>query len=158
MENKIKLRQMKKMDAEKLYPLTSDKECGKYMKSGPHQTLNQTKEMVELYCKDENLGFIIEDEENSTVGYVSLAIKEGESHSLSIMTFPQYWKKGYSTKAVELIIEEAKQSKKVKSIISYVVNTNIGSCRIMEKLSFTLIDVLEVSKEEIVNVYFLEIA
>lgn len=156
MSNEIILRKLKNTDTDILYPLTSDSECGKYMKSGAHTSLAQTQNMVDEYCKDENLGFIVETSENEIVGYISLAKKEGDSHSLSVMTFPKFWKMGYTTIATKLIIEEAKKSNKVASIISYVVDQNIGSCRIMEKCGFELKEVIN-DEGRIVNVYYLEI-
>ncbi len=157
MSNLIKLREMKLTDAKMLYPLTSNIECGKYMRHGAHQSLEQTQAMVEKYCRNENLAYIIEDETNQTIGFVALAKQDELNHSLTLMTFPEYWNKGYTSIAMQLVLEKTKESSKINTIISYVVKENIGSCRIMEKCHFELVNTIDDPKHQIVNVYKLNV-
>lgn len=140
----ITLRKMIREDAKALFPLTSDEECGKFMKTGPHKSFEQTKEMVEKYLRKENLGFIVETESQEMVGYTGLSkmAKDGQ-YSISIMTFPKFWKGGLSTKAIQKTIEEGRKSGFVHEIIAFVVQENIGSIKIVNKCGFQQIDTIQ---------------
>lgn len=134
----IQLRKMTNEDAISLYPLTSDSLCGKYMKTGPHQTLGQTKEMVQKYCNKPNFGFIIETDQNEIVGYTGLSMTEQQGeYTISIMTFPKFWQGGLSTKAIQMTLDFAKNEPTIKKIIAYIVLDNIASIKICEKCGFT---------------------
>ena len=157
MSNLIKLREMKLTDAKMLYPLTSNIECGKYMRHGAHQSLEQTQAMVEKYCRNENLAYIIEDETNQTIGFVALAKQDELNHSLTLMTFPSIGIKAILLLLCNWYLKKPKNLQKINTIISYVMKENIGSCRIMEKCHFELVNTIDDPKHQIVNVYKLNV-
>ena len=49
-----------------------------------------------------------------------------------------YWNKGVATDALSKLIELLTSKYKIHKIFSHVVESNIGSCRILEKNNFTL--------------------
>ena len=154
----IQLRKMHLEDADVLFYLTSDQECGKYMKTGQHQMLSQTQDMVHKYCKFPNYGFIIEKENHEVVGYTGLSAMEQQGqYSISIMVFPKFWHGGIATQAVKLTIEFAKNSDMIQGIVAFIVEKNIGSIRVCQKCGFEHIETFE-ERDRQIGMYQLKVS
>lgn len=155
MEERITFRKLTMDDLDQLHALYHNENIAKYMRHGKHESLEQTKQLLEDYLKDENYAYaIINNQTNDFMGYISLTLVDLKkaSYSLSIMSFEKYWNGGYSSEALRMLLPLAKTFE-VKEILSYICKENIGSCKVMEKCGFTLDFMIDEQSDHPVCVY-----
>ncbi len=111
----------------------------------------QTEELVKRYIinmmKSQNneLFAIIIKNSQQHIGNIKLGNVNRYHANAEISYFigeTGYWGKGYATKAVQLLTDYALKDKKLYALKAGVYASNKGSCRVLEKVGYTLQGVL----------------
>lgn len=155
MEKRIYLRKLEKEDLDNIHTLYSNENTAKYMRHGVHQSIEQTKQLMAHYFENNNVAYVIQHcKSDDFVGYLSFVEEEQTGkYSLSIMCLEKYWNGGYSTEALLAGLKMIQDSSYIREILSYILETNVGSCRVMEKCGFKLYDKLDIGTNEWLYVY-----
>lgn len=100
----------------------------------------ELKELIEKYDLVDNDFWIYAIEhklDNHFVGTCAL-VKDGEEDEIGYRFLQKYWGKGFGTEICIGLIDYCKKNG-FKRLIGYVVDVNIASTKILEKLNFTAI-------------------
>jgi len=97
---------------------------------------------------------LIENEKNKTHQYASVVLKENNQHIGTMMLFnfndeakhaeigfvihQDYWNKGYTTEAVNLILDYVKEHTDLHKVCARVVSANKGSSKVLFNSGFLL--------------------
>lgn len=143
---------------------TSDKEVTTYLTWNPHNDINETKALLDLwikqYEKPERINFAITlKEDNSLIGGIDVVGYLEGVPVLGYVLNRKYWNKGYMSEAAYKVIDYLFSIGHTEIRIDAVVE-NIGSNRVIEKchgfLINTVSEYLEAKKEErIINQYII---
>ncbi|WP_179862182.1 GNAT family N-acetyltransferase [Longibacter salinarum] len=86
---------------------------------------------------------IMREDDDTLVGVTSLMnVGQGEAELGYWIGYP-YWGNGYATKANRLVLEFAFESVCLDTIYARPLLRNAASCRVLDKLGFDLVDVVE---------------
>lgn len=143
-------------DAQAIHHYVSDEAVSRFIGWNLMKTLNQTGEFIELMLKCESAG---------THLYASIVLKSTQAVIGTAMMFNfdrqanqaeigyvlnrAHWGKGYGSESVALMSDFAFETLKLHKLYANVVDTNIGSVRILEKNGFKL-------EERLKDHYFIE--
>ncbi|WP_349305900.1 GNAT family N-acetyltransferase [Clostridium swellfunianum] len=132
-------------DAEKVHKYASDKDVKRFIGWRLMAALEETREHIEKMIKNENEGTSI---------YASVVLKGTEEVIGTAMLFKfdkeaskaevgyvfdkDCWGKGYGTETVALMSSFAFETLKLHKLYGNVVDTNLGSARVLEKNGFVL--------------------
>lgn len=105
--DRLVLRKPQKEDLQSLYEIHSDFETNRYNPKGPHQTINETKMMLDEWLQHwEENGFgywvAVMKENNETIGACGIRkaqLNEKQVYNVYYRTKPSSWKKGYIKEA-----------------------------------------------------------
>ena len=105
------------------------------------QTLEQRKVWFEAH-NIENHPLYVADEDGTVAGYVSLsAYREKEAYrstvELSVYIHPNYRGKGFATKLMQFILDEAHRDESIHTVVSVITSGNEASIKLHEKFGFT---------------------
>jgi RimJ/RimL family protein N-acetyltransferase len=103
-----------------------------------------TKALIQLFINHyKNYGFtayVVELKSNGEfIGFVGLLIPSFEAHFTPAVEIAwrldsKYWGKGYATEAAKAIVNFAFTTLKLEEVVSFTVENNIRSRRVMEKI------------------------
>lgn len=137
----VSLRPLSIKDTDAVYAITSLPQAAQYMRFSTHTAKEQAAALITAQTTEGNVGYAILSEDDLFAGYITLQRLDehpGE-YSLSTMLSPDYWNKGYSTEVLALVKEIAKNELHAVRLIAWVVGSNKGSMRVMEKSGFHMV-------------------
>ena len=140
---RLSLRPLQKEDAPALYRLTADPEVARYMRFSTHTKPEQAAELIAEYTAPGCCAFAVFPKESGRFGGV-FAFKPGEqpeAYTLSIILSPSLWNKGYATELLTAMISHAESHLHGQTLTAYVVESNSGSRRVLEKCRFAVASV-----------------
>lgn len=142
--DRIILRPWRDSDAEVLYKWASDPDVGPRAGWPPHQSIQESLEVIRTVFNDATNTWAIELKETGeaigAMGYgpscdCKLPARDGEPICGYWVAKP-YWNRGICTEALRLMIEHIKETTGIKSLISGHFVDNPASGRVMEKCGF----------------------
>lgn len=143
LENEIiKLIPITREDLPFIHEMNSFKEVAQYNTIGIPESIADTEKLFEKYIdtnKDTStLLWSMRNANNEFVGDLGMNLKPtkyaGGEIYYSLM--PKYWKLGYATQAVKLVLSYAFDHLKLHRITAGTATANVGSIRVLEKNGF----------------------
>ena len=141
---RILLRPWRDSDAEVLYKWASDPDVGPRAGWAPHQSVEESLEIIRTVFNDALHTWAIELKETGeaigAMGYgpsceCDLPAREGEP-LIGYWVAKPYWNQGICTEALQLMLDHIRQTTDIKSLISGHFVDNPASGRVMEKCGF----------------------
>ena len=141
---RIILRPWQDSDAQALYKWASDPDVGPRAGWAPHQSVEESLEVIRTVFSDATNTWAIELKETGeaigAMGYgpsceCNLPARDGEP-LIGYWIAKPYWNRGICTEALELMIEHIRLMTDIKSLISGHFVDNPASGRVMEKCGF----------------------
>ena len=141
---RIILRPWQDSDAPALYKWASDPDVGPRAGWAPHQSVEESLEVIRTVFSDATNTWAIELKETGeaigAMGYgpsceCNLPARDGEP-LIGYWIAKPYWNRGICTEALELMIEHIRLMTDIKSLISGHFVDNPASGRVMEKCGF----------------------
>lgn len=136
----IALRPLCPADLDAFFALTGDEAVARHMRF--NRTADKPAAEKLLFEILQAPAFAIEVE-GVFSGVFSLKPMEEGAYSISTFLAPAHWGKGYSTQILRDRIAYAKTCLGASALFAYVVGNNFGSRRVLEKLDFSLEEILE---------------
>ena len=142
--NRIFLRPWHDSDARILYKWASDPDVGPRAGWAPHQSVEESLEVIRTVFKDATNTWAIELKETGeaigAMGYgpscdCALPARDGEP-IVGYWIAKPYWNKGICTEALKLMIGHIRVTTGIKSLISGHFIDNPASGRVMQKCGF----------------------
>ena len=133
------LREFLVEDAEALLSLNSDPEVLKYTGDVPFLSIQDAKNFVLNYDQFKKYGYgrwaVVEKETNQFIGWCGLKYHpKTDEVDLGFRLLRTYWNKGIATEAAKLSLEIGFNHLNIERIIGRVVEENIASKRVLEKI------------------------
>ncbi|MCM2536173.1 GNAT family N-acetyltransferase [Neobacillus pocheonensis] len=132
-------------DVKEIHNYASDKEVSRFIGWDLMNTLNETREHIEIMLKRESTGThlyasIVVKSTQAIVGTAMIFNFDQEANHAEIgyVFHKDHWGKGYGTESVALMSDFAFKSLNLHKLHASVVDTNIGSARILEKNKYEL--------------------
>ena len=141
---RILLRPWRDSDAEVLYKWASDPDVGPRAGWAPHQSVEESLEIIRTVFNDALHTWAIELKETGeaigAMGYgpsceCDLPAREGEP-LIGYWVAKPYWNQGICTEALRLMLDHIRETTDIKSLISGHFVDNPASGRVMEKCGF----------------------
>jgi RimJ/RimL family protein N-acetyltransferase len=141
-DNKYIMRTWSAEDALFLYELNNDHDVIKYTGDVAFESLEKAKKFVENYRQFEESGcgrWLIEEKVSKiVVGWCGIKYHhDTKEYDLGYRLMKQYWNQGIATRASLMAIDYAIYALRLKKLYATVINENIASIKIIEKLGFT---------------------
>ena len=141
--DRILLRHWQENDADVLYELAREPEVGKRAGWPPHQSREESLEIIRTVFNNPTTWAIVLKETGQVVGAMgygpscdcSLPAREGEP-TVGYWVGKPYWGMGICTEALRLMIGHIRQTTTIPSLISGHFTDNPASGRVMEKGGF----------------------
>ena len=139
----ILLRHWQESDADALYEYASEPEVGERAGWPPHQSKEQSREIIRTVFNNPTTWAIVLKETGKVVGAMgygpscecSLPSRKGEP-TVGYWVGKPYWGMGICTEALRLMIEHIRRTTAIPSLISGHFTDNPASGRVMEKCGF----------------------
>lgn len=140
---RLVLREIKNEDADAIFSCFSNEQVMKYYGSDAFQTIEQAKDLIELFAKNYlekrtiRWGIEVKDSNEliGTIGYHAWASKHRKAE-IGYEIHPTYWRKGYVSEAIQKIIEYGFKEMDLTRIGAIIYLENDGSYKLLEKLGF----------------------
>ena len=129
---RIILRPWRESDAEILFKWASDPDVGPRAGWPPHQSVEESLEIIRTVFNDATCTWAIELKET---GACDLPAREGEP-LIGYWVAKPYWNQGICTEALRLMLDHIRLSTDIQSLISGHFVDNPASGRVMEKCGF----------------------
>lgn len=147
---RLTIRPLSFEDLEAVYQIASDEEVAHYMRFDAHKSKEETKVLLEAYITSGDC-YALAIHEKETGAFVGLFVfkkgEEAEDYTLTSFNGKAYWNKGYNTEILKAMKPYAKEVLGAKTLTAYVVGDNKGSCKVLEKNDFQVIEAL--NKEDL---------
>lgn len=108
-----------------------------------YDTFEATKKQMEWYEKAYTEGTggpwkIIEKSSGEKMGVIAFYFYKPEHKKAEVgfWLFPSYWKKGFTSEALEAVINYCKTEKGIHRLEAFVETGNVASSRVLEKAGF----------------------
>ena len=144
-EKRVRLRTLNISDAKAIYEYLKDGEVSKWtLIPQPYKRIDALKFVLKSQykrmLKKEYVFGIILKETNHLVGVISLLNINwsNKNAELGYWLGKEYWGRGLTTEAIDLILNFAFKELNLHRIYAYVFEENIASRRVLEKNSFKL--------------------
>lgn len=139
----ILLRHWQESDADVLYALASEPEVGERAGWPPHQSREESLEIIRTVFNNPTTWAIVLKETGEVIGAIgygpscdcSLPSREGEP-TVGYWVGKPYWGMGICTEALRLMIDHIRRTTNIPSLISGHIIDNPASGRVMEKCGF----------------------
>lgn len=141
--NRILLRPWQDTDAEALFKYASDPEVGTRAGWQPHQSVEESREIIQTVFHNETTWAIVLTETGEAIGAMgymldcplNLPARPGEP-LVGYWVGRLYWNQGICTEALQLMLDYIRQKTNYASLISSHFFDNPASGRVMEKCGF----------------------
>ncbi|GAB5553433.1 MAG: hypothetical protein Sapg2KO_30240 [Saprospiraceae bacterium] len=136
-------------DAAAMYAYASDPEVAQYTSWSPHESVEASLAFLNYIIAKENwtpsqfrvVWGIKETRNGPIIGTVSFGQDSPKSGHLDYALSRTYWGKGYTTEAVERILDWVfEYLPRLEKVCSGCLTKNKGSVRVLEKAGFKLVD------------------
>lgn len=132
-------------DVQEIHDYTSDEEVARFIGWSLMNTLNETREHIDIMLKRESEGShlyasIVHKSNQVIIGTAMIFNfdKVANQAEIGYVFHRDFWGKGYGTESVALMSDFAFESLNLHKLHASVVNANIGSARILEKNGYEL--------------------
>lgn len=132
-------------DVKEIHNYASDEEVSRFIGWNLMSTLNETREHIETMIKRETEGThlyasIVLKSTQAIIGTAMIFNfdKEANHAEIGYVFHKEYWGKGYGTESVNLMSDFALKSLNLHKLHARVVDSNIGSARILSKNGYEL--------------------
>lgn len=139
------LRAIHKADLAPLRELYSNPLTRKYL-GGPRNPEHFEKDFTAFFqTHSQSPYWIIETQSTGAfIGEVSLGLHHnGKEVEISYQLHPEQWGKGLASEAIQTVLEYAFTQCKLSSVLAETQTQNRASCRLLEKLGFSLRETLQ---------------
>lgn len=136
--NRIYLRSYDNNDVSFVSSMWFDEENGKYLSDPTQEFIDDAfqKALDNIQDVDDGFYFIISLNSGKKIGSISTFPDEsGQEYDIGYCIHKDYWKKGYGSEAVTILLEWIKE-KGAKTVTAEVAAENTASRRLLEKLGF----------------------
>ena len=141
--DRIELRAWLESDAEELFHLASDPDVGPRAGWPPHQSVEESREIIRSLFQNETTWAIVWRETGAVIGAIgygpscdcSLPARPGEP-TVGYWIGKPYWGRGICTEALQLMVNHIRSTTDISSLISGHFTDNPASGRVMEKCGF----------------------
>jgi [ribosomal protein S5]-alanine N-acetyltransferase len=140
---RLTLREFKLDDTSDFFAIRSNPKVMQYMDSFPHQSQNESKEMIiqmlDSFHDKTGINWAIElSEKRKVIGYIGLwrIIYENARVELGYSLHPDFWGKGYMKEAISEVLRFGFGEMHVHSIEASVNTGNRASIGLLKKLGF----------------------
>jgi [ribosomal protein S5]-alanine N-acetyltransferase len=142
---RLSLREVSLSDTETIHILHSLPESDEYNTMGVPENIDSTRELV-LEWKESQVTiprvkyvFCIEDNEGRFVGLIGLNLGKPKYRNAEVWfkLFPEFWKRGYATEALQSILAFSFEDLKLHRVEAGCAVENIASARVLEKSGMT---------------------
>lgn len=127
-------------DAEDIFEYASGENVGVNAGWKQHETLEETKQIIETVFSDENVFAVVLKESGKVIGTIGLvADPKREYDCVRMMGYAlgeSYWGKGYMTESAEALVEYGFETLDLVMISAYCYPHNDRSKRVLKKLGF----------------------
>ena len=132
-------------DVQEIHSFTSDEDVSRFIGWSLMTNLNETKEHIQKMINRELDGIylyasIVLKSTNAIIGTAMIFNfnKEANHAEIGYVIHKDYWGKGYGTETVFLIVNFVFSVLRLHKIHANVVDTNVGSIRVLENSGFEL--------------------
>ncbi|WP_421976352.1 GNAT family N-acetyltransferase [Roseivirga seohaensis] len=162
-EKEIELRLVSENDAQLLYDLMTAKKWLNYIGDRGIKTLEDAKQYIldtmhpDLQLKGFVNHVVIDSETKEEVGTCSLHNREGvEGLDVGYAILEKYEGNGYATTSAKMMVELAFNTHRAEVVRAITRDSNVGSCRVLEKVGFKHEGYVQLPKgEEQLKLYIL---
>ena len=145
METKhLLFRAIKRSDLDDIYEYSANPNTSKYLLWGPHQSISDTREFIEIVLSKYKSGeyndwAIVYKETGKMIGTCGFTRIDTENNLAEIgyVLNPNFWGKGLATEAVEKVIEFAFNSLNINRVEAKFIFGNDASLAVMKKVGMT---------------------
>ena len=137
------LRPWRESDAEVLYRLASDPEVGPRAGWPPHQSVEESREIIRTVFNNDTTWAIVWKETDEVVGAMGYGpscdcnLPAGEEEpTVGYWVGRSYWNRGICSEALQAMIDRIRATTPIRSLISGHFVDNPASGRVMEKCGF----------------------
>ncbi|MCK5907913.1 MAG: GNAT family N-acetyltransferase [Flavobacteriales bacterium] len=139
---RLYLRELTPEDSENFYLLNQDTEVIKYTGDVAFESIENARTFLENYdhYKKHNLGrwAVINKSDEIFLGWCGLKYSEDiDEYDIGFRFFRKYWNKGYATESAKACIDLGFDRFNISEIVGRVMNKNIGSIRVLEKIGLS---------------------
>jgi len=136
---RLRLRKAKLADAVAIFrEYAQDPEVTKYVSWRAHQSLDETRQYVQMCLLAWDVGkafhWVIESAEDKRVMGMIIARVNAEKWELGYVLARSHWRQGYMTEALKVLIGWALKQKEIHRVWAVCDVDNIASARVMEKV------------------------
>ncbi len=159
-QERLTLRPMEREDFSWLHEMYADPELAKYMRSGAHDSPEQTLALMNRYFSGNNAAFIlIEKKSGEKAGYVSMTAPDEtpDEFSVTVMIRRAFSGQGYAAEGLNALISYARESGKARILSAYIVDENIASWKTAEKCGFKKVSAFPIQEHHQLFVYRMEL-
>lgn len=137
---RLYLRTLKDLDSEQMYELAKDSDVGPRCGWKPHESQEESLQIIQKFLKKDKQYAIIEKESNVLIGVVGLSEDSKRNNPkvkmLGYWLGKTYWGKGYMKEAVEIVLKQGFEQEQLDMISVCHFDFNNQSQRVIEKLGF----------------------
>ncbi len=134
--NQLFLRFANEEDKEDVFIWRNDPESIKYSPSGKVNPEEHNKWYSQKIKDSQTQLFIITDEKGNKIGTIRFDFNNINSQEISIALNPKFRGKGLGTKSLRLGVHTYFNNYNIKEITARVLNNNLASIKIFEKVGF----------------------
>ncbi len=149
--DRLILRKVKQEDAKEIFNILSDKETTNYLNMSMHQTIEDTKKMIEEYLqgyknKTKYPFSILDKKTKKLIGVflIKLDIFDEDCFEFTIYLKKEFWNQGIYTEVLKKQIPFVFETIKTQNFRGFVMEKNEASSRVLEKCHFKLEKIFEV--------------
>lgn len=144
LNKKYFLREQKEKDAETFFLYLNRNEVKKWILATPPENIGEAKKEIRnwqhSFATDREIYWAIAEKSSDqligSIGF-SLLDKKNKIGRISYDLDPQYWRKGIMTMAIKKVIDYAFKIMKINRIEALVIEHNIASLKLLQKIGFT---------------------
>lgn len=135
---RLQFKKLSLKDKEDMYEYTSDAECCRFLKWGPHKSINETelfiKKVIRTYDNPMDVLFGIRLAcEDKLIGVIRIYNVINKKADISYILNPNYSGVGYMTEAVNSMIALCFEKLKLDSVNAYYAEGNVRSEKVMKR-------------------------
>lgn len=141
---RLLLRGFKLEDAEDMYQYAKDDRVGPMAGWAPHQSIEETKDVIRLFLEEQDVWAIVLKETNCVIGSIGLhdrrpdpEIQHEQQREIGYVLSPEHWGNGYIPEAVHTMLTYGFEQLELERIWCGYFSFNDQSRRVVEKCGFT---------------------
>ncbi len=134
------MRKLTKGDANDFYALNLDREVLKFTGDKSFENLQTAIDFLTNYDQYEKYGVgrlaVIEKETSKFLGWCGLKFNEDKNeYDIGFRFYKKYWNKGFATETAKKCVDFGLNELKIEKIVGRAMKENIGSIKVLEKIS-----------------------